>query len=222
MVFGRYTSQLRRLDNTIGSIVILDEIQSIPYDLWDIVRNGLLFLSKKFSFTIILMTATQPVIFREKETVEIAATNKEIKAIPPRVSFVLRDEHEITLDEFCKEMNDSVAKYQDKNLLIELNTIYNAKQCFDNLQSKNHEIHFLSSQVIPKHRRPRINEIKKILSDKTNKKVILVSTQVIEAGVDLDFNVAVRDIGPIDSIVQTAGRCNCEGEREAEDSIFYI
>jgi CRISPR-associated endonuclease/helicase Cas3 len=222
MVFGRYTSQLRRLVNTIGSIVILDEVQSIPYDLWDIVRNGLIFLSKNFSFTIILMTATQPMIFRESETVEIAATNEEIKAIPRRVSFVLRDEHEITLDEFCKEMNDLVAKYQDKNILIELNTIYTAKQCFDNLQSKNHEIRFLSSQVIPKHRRPRINEIKKILSDKTNKKVILVSTQVIEAGVDLDFNVAVRDIGPVDSIVQTAGRCNREGGREAEDSPFFV
>jgi CRISPR-associated endonuclease/helicase Cas3 len=222
MVFGRYTSQLRRLVNTIGSIVILDEVQSIPYDLWDIVRNGLLFLSKKYSFTIILMTATQPIIFRESETIEIAATNEEIKAIPPRVSFVLRDEHEITLDEFCKEMNDLVAKYQDKNILIELNTIYTAKQCFDNLQSKNHEIRFLSSQVIPKHRRPRINEIKKILSDKSNKKVILVSTQVIEAGVDLDFNVAVRDIGPIDSIVQTAGRCNREGRRDAEESPFFV
>lgn len=65
MVFGRYASQLRRLNNAIGSIVILDEVQSIPFDLWSIVHEGLLYLSKKFSFTIILMTATRPMIFEK-------------------------------------------------------------------------------------------------------------------------------------------------------------
>lgn len=71
-IFGRYTSQLRRLDNLVGSIVILDEVQSIPFEYWDAVRNTLLFLTKRFSFTIILMTATQPLIFLEGETEEIA------------------------------------------------------------------------------------------------------------------------------------------------------
>jgi CRISPR-associated endonuclease/helicase Cas3 len=205
MVFGRYTSQLRRLDNAIGSIVILDEVQSIPFELWSIVREGLLYLSKKFSFTIILMTATQPMIFEKEEAIEVAKTSEEIRTIPQRVSFVIKNDHKITLNEFCNEMNDLISKYQDKNILIELNTIFTAKECIDNIHSDNHDIRFLSSQVIPKHRRPRINHIKHQLDDNNNKKVILVTTQVVEAGVDLDFDIAVRDIGPIDSIVQTAG-----------------
>jgi CRISPR-associated endonuclease/helicase Cas3 len=222
MVFGRYTTQLRRLDNAIGSIVILDEVQSIPFELWGIVREGLLYLSKNFSFTIILMTATQPMIFEKEEAVEVAETNKEIKAMPQRVSFVIENEHRITLNEFCNEMNDLISKHQEKNILIELNTIFTARECFDNIHSDNHDIRFLSSQVIPKHRRPRINDLKKKLNDGDNKKVILVTTQVVEAGVDLDFDIAVRDIGPIDSIVQTAGRCNREGRKKTEDSLFYV
>jgi len=222
MVFGRYTSQLRRLDNAIGSIVILDEVQSIPFELWSIVHEGLLYLSNKFSFTIILMTATQPMIFEKGEAIEVAETNEEIRTIPQRVSFVIKSDYKITLKEFCNEMNDLISKYQDKNILIELNTIFTAKECFDNIRSDSHDIRFLSSQVIPRHRRPRINDIKQQLEDNYNKKLILVTTQVVEAGVDIDFDIAVRDIGPIDSIVQTAGRCNREGRNKIEDSLFYV
>jgi CRISPR-associated endonuclease/helicase Cas3 len=222
MVFGRFTSQIRRLDNIIGGIVILDEVQSIPFDLWDIVREGLLYLSNKFNFTIILMTATQPLIFKEGETIEIANNIQ----LPPRVTFELRNDKQITLYNFCVEMHELVARSKGKNIMIELNTIYTAKEVFDSLSTvTSHNIRFLSSQVIPKHRRPRINEIKDNLEKNRkgrSKPVILVTTQVVEAGVDLDFDTAVRDVGPIDSIVQAAGRCNREFDRRAEESLFYV
>jgi CRISPR-associated endonuclease/helicase Cas3 len=220
MVFGRFTSQLRRLDNIIGSIVILDEVQSIPFDLWDIVREGLLYLSNKFNFTIILMTATQPLIFRKGETVEIADSIH----LPNRVTFELRNDEQITLYNFCLEMHELVSQNKHKNIMIELNTVYTANEVFDSLSTINtHNVRFLSSQVIPKHRRPRINEIKSSLVDNNDDKpIVLVTTQVVEAGVDLDFDIAVRDIGPIDSIVQAAGRCNREFHKKAEDSLFYV
>ena len=66
-IFGRFTSQIRRFHNLLGSIIILDEIQSIPVEYWDAVRNAMLFLSEKFGFIIIMMTATQPLIFAENE-----------------------------------------------------------------------------------------------------------------------------------------------------------
>jgi CRISPR-associated endonuclease/helicase Cas3 len=220
-IFGRYTSQLRRLNNLVGSIIILDEIQSIPFGLWDAVRQALLFLSERFNFTIILMTATKPLIFADNETKEIAS-NEIIQNLPARVSFQLRNQQQITLDQFCLEMNKQVRNNKDKNILIELNTINTAKQIFDSVSSNNHEIFFLSSQIIPKHRRPRISEIKERLEPKSLKRIILVTTQVIEAGVDFDFDIAIRDIAPIDSIVQTAGRCNRNGKRNANESPFYI
>jgi CRISPR-associated endonuclease/helicase Cas3 len=218
-IFGRYTSQLRRLNNLVGSIIILDEVQSIPFKFWDAVRNVLLFLSTRFNFTVILMTATKPLIFAEGETTEIAS-NESIQNIPARVSFQLRHRQEITLDNFCNEINHLIGDNNDKNILIELNTINTAKQVLDSISSDN--LFFLSSQVIPKHRRPRINKIKEALKPNNNKPVILVTTQVIEAGVDVDFDIAVRDIGPIDSIVQTAGRCNRNGKRSAIESPFFI
>jgi len=218
-VFGRYTSQLRRLNNLVGGIVILDEVQSIPFGLWDAVRHVLLFLSRRFNFTIMLMTATQPLIFAKGETTEIAS-NESIKNIPARVSFQLRHKQDITLGNFCNEMNRLIGDNKEKNILIELNTINTAKQVLDSISSDN--LFFLSSQVIPKHRRPRINKIKEALTSDSNKAVTLVTTQVIEAGVDVDFDIAVRDIGPIDSIVQTAGRCNRNGHRKASESPFFV
>ena len=165
------------------------------------------------------MTATKPLIFADNETKEIAS-NEIIQNLPARVSFQLRNRQQITLAQFCLEMNKQVRNNRDKNILIELNTINTAKQIFDSVSSNNHEIFFLSSQVIPKHRRPRISEIKERLE--SLKRIILVTTQVIEAGVDFDFDIAVRDIAPIDSIVQTAGRCNRNGKRNATESPFYI
>ena len=88
------------------------------------------------------------------------------------------------------------------------------------MDSASNNLFFLSSQMIPKHRRPRIDQIKASLERKVP--VVLVTTQVIEAGVDLDFGIAVRDIGPIDSIVQTAGRCNRNGNRKDIDSPFFL
>jgi CRISPR-associated endonuclease/helicase Cas3 len=78
----------------------------------------------------------------------------------------------------------------------------------------------LSSQIIPKHRKPRIDKIKQSLENL--KPIVLVTTQVIEAGMDFDFDIAVRDIGPIDSIVQTAGRCNRNGIKKYSESPFFI
>ncbi len=220
MIFGRWTSQLRRFDNIMSSIVILDEVQSIPFSLWNVVREAMLFLANKFNFTFIFMTATQPIIFKDGEAVELADNKIEL---PQRVTFVPRNEQEITLSDFCSEMNKLIANnyHNNKNIMIELNTIYTAKEVFDHIHSDTHDIRFLSSQVIPKHRRPRINKVKQQIKSKV-KSIILVTTQVVEAGVDIDFDISIRDIGPIDSIVQAAGRCNREFDREAKESLFYV
>lgn len=214
-IFGRYTSQLRRLKNLIGSIIILDEVQSIPFEYWDAVRDALLFLSKKFNITMIMMTATQPLIFTEDEAIEIAP--KAVLQIPQRVTFHPMIKDAVKLNEFCMKMNWLIMNNPSENILIEVNTIASAVKVYESLQVAN-KIYFLSSHIIPKYRKPRIDMIKESL-DKSEP-IVLVSTQVIEAGVDLDFNIAVRDIGPIDSVVQTAGRCNRNGDRKSPSPFF--
>ena len=220
-IFGRYASQLRRLHNLIGSIIILDEIQSIPFEYWDAVRNALLFLSKKYHFTIIMMTATQPLIFKQDEQIELSPD--EIQTIPQRVAFHPRNQKGLNIQDFCMEVYEIIKGHPKQSVLVEVNTISNAKEVFNGLSSSlgdNRILFFLSAQIIPKHRKPRIHEIKERL--RNSEPLVLVSTQVVEAGVDLDFNIAIRDIGPIDSIIQTSGRCNRNGKRKDSDSPFYI
>jgi CRISPR-associated endonuclease/helicase Cas3 len=221
-IFGNRTSHLRRFHNMIGSIVILDEIQSIPFEYWSIIHDVFFELSKKFHFTIILMTATQPLIFQDNESKEIVP--KDLLALPQRTKFYPKTEIAISITNFCKEIFSIIEKNKNKSILIELNTIRSALEVFNFLESVStieiSQLFFLSSQIIPKHRKPRIDIIKKSINE--NISIILVSTQVIEAGVDLDFSIAIRDIGPIDSIVQAAGRCNRNGLRKRDESPFYI
>ena len=97
-IFGRHTSQLRRLHNLAGSIIILDEVQSIPFEYWQTVRSSILYLCECLKLTIILMTATQPLIFSKGQFIEIAPT--DIQKIPQRVRFCLRTRNAVTLIKF--------------------------------------------------------------------------------------------------------------------------
>jgi CRISPR-associated endonuclease/helicase Cas3 len=216
-IFGRYTSQLRRLHNLAGSIIILDEVQCVPFEYWEAVRNALLFFTRNLGCYVIFMTATQPLIFAEGEMMELVPHG--LLSLPERVTFNLRNEQQVGIVEFSSEMNSLISKYPDKSILIELNTIKSAIEVY-RLIANSERPYFLSSQIIPKIRGPRIDIIKKNLEN--SKRVILVCTQVVEAGVDIDFDIAVRDIGPIDAIVQTAGRCNRNGTKQPENSLFFI
>jgi CRISPR-associated endonuclease/helicase Cas3 len=215
-IFGRYTSQLRRFHNLIGSIIILDEIQSIPFEYWGIVREVLLFLGNELKCTIVMMTATQPLIFQQNEILEIAP---KFLDLPKRVTFHSKINQGMTMDQFCLEVKRKIIEYSTNSILIETNTIKSAIQVYNAIHNFR-TVYFLSSQIIPIHRKPRIEEINNRL--KKSEPIILISTQVIEAGVDLDFNIALRDIGPIDSIIQTAGRCNRNGLRKDTESQFFI
>jgi CRISPR-associated endonuclease/helicase Cas3 len=215
-VFGKSTHELRRFLNMTGSIVILDEVQSIPFEYWNSVRQSLLFLSKNYSMWFILMTATQPLIFMSGEIIELVGDN--IGKIKPRVNFDIQIKNRVGIDEFCNEMNKLVSSKSQKSILIEMNTVKSAKAVYNSI--KGNDVFYLSSQVIPKHRIPRIKTIKTRLE--SNIRTVLVSTQVIEAGVDLDFDLAVRDIAPIDSLVQTAGRVNRNGLRDVKNSVLSI
>jgi CRISPR-associated endonuclease/helicase Cas3 len=215
-VFGKSTHDLRKFLNMTGSIVILDEVQSIPFEYWNSVRQALLFLSRNYSIWFILMTATQPLIFMPSEITELVGDS--IGKIEPRVSFDIQIKNRVGIDEFCIEVGKLVNSKHQKNILIEMNTIKSAITVYNSI--KENDVFYLSSQVIPKHRIPRIKTIKTRLE--SNTRTVLVSTQVIEAGVDLDFDLAVRDIAPIDSIVQTAGRVNRNALRNVKDSMFSI
>lgn len=111
---------------------------------------------------------------------------------------------------------------KDKNTLCVVNTILKAKTLHQMLKScdDEREIYILTTHQVPIHRAQIIEEIREKLSEK-GKKIVLVSTQLIEAGVDLDFDVGFREFSPFGSIIQSAGRVNREGKNSTADVIVF-
>jgi len=230
-IFTNKNNKIRKHHNIQNSIIILDEVQNIPHKYWLLIREVFRRLSEIENVYIIFTTATQPKIFSSEEKVIELLENKEkyFKQLS-RISLEPKINKNITLDEFILEINEIMLKNGDKDILVVANTIREAQEIFDsinNMKKDYDKLFFLSSQIIPRKRKERIEEIKKKLEkeknkrDSNEKRIILVTTQLIEAGVDIDFDIVIRDLGPIDSINQVAGRCNRNGEEEKGKTIVY-
>jgi CRISPR-associated endonuclease/helicase Cas3 len=198
---------LRKFHNFANSIIILDEVQSIPHEYWLLLKEVFLAISIYFNTYFIFVTATQPLIFNENDN-EIfnLVTNKdsyfkqfdriELEYIPGPMH----------IEEFEEYVGKSIEQYKDKDFLIVLNTINSTIELYKYLISQeipDTEYYYLSTSIIPIERLNRIHAIKKSKGRK-----VIISTQLIEAGVDIDVDVVFRDMAPLDSINQVAGRCN--------------
>lgn len=217
-ILGIRTSQLRRFHNLDGAIVLLDEVQSIPHEYWGLVRRVIRFLSNQFKIYVILMTATQPLIFDPDQVEELAeAFPREYQK--PRVNLQIRINPKIPIGAFCKEVNNLIKTFPQKSFLVVMNTVMSATRVFHSID-KSRDNYFLSANLVPRQRKRRLKKIIDALEKR--RPITLVSTQVVEAGVDFDFDIAVRDIGPIDSIIQVAGRCNRHGLKDPRQAYLYV
>lgn len=197
---------LRKYHNIVNSIVILDEVQSIPHEYWLLFKKLISVFSKCFNTYFIFVTATQPLIFEpETEIKELVKDKAKYFSEFDRIELI--PILEITpFDEFKEIVREETEKNKEKDFLIVLNTINSSKELYEHLKSFETEktsYYYLSTNIIPKERLSRIGNIK------TNKgRKIIVSTQLVEAGVDIDVDIVYRDFSTLDSINQVAGRCN--------------
>ncbi len=200
-------SALRKFHRIANSIIILDEIQSIPFYYWKLVKEILKAVAYKLNSYIIFVTATQPMIFEDDEIRQLTDKRKYFSQME-RVVIKPVLQKEIHLDELIDmfDLNDG------RSYLFILNTISSAREFYRLLKEKlpDEEIVYMSTHVIPYERLERINLLKK------NNIKYAVTTQLVEAGVDIDFDVVVRDLAPLDSINQSAGRCNRNWEKKGE------
>jgi CRISPR-associated endonuclease/helicase Cas3 len=217
-ILGIRANQKRRFHNLEGSIVILDEVQSIPHEYWSLVRDVILFMSKKLNMYIILMTATQPLIF-ESEQIDELVKDFPKELVKPRVNFQIKIANAIRIDSFLNDVRELLNTFPSSSTLMVLNTIKSSIDVYNSIPV-NRKKYYLSANLTPKERIKRLQTIKEDLKER--KPIILVSTQVVEAGVNLDFDMALRDIGPLDSIIQVAGRCNRNGTKDPTKSYVYI
>jgi len=197
---------LRKFHRLSGSIIILDEVQSIPTYYWLLIGQVFKKLTEILDVYVILVTATEPLIFSRDEVIHLVKREKFFNAME-RVTIIPRIKDDLSLESFV----ESIETQKDKSYLFILNTIHSAKIFYGLLKEKiGEEIAYLSTHVVPYERLERI----KLMKDK--KVRFAVTTQLVEAGVDIDFDVVYRDLAPLDSINQAAGRCNRHGTSKGE------
>lgn len=199
---------LRKFHTIINSIVILDEVQSIPHKYWLLLKQVISGFAEYFNTYFIFVTATQPLIFdpEKKEIIELVKNKDKYFGELDRIKLEI-DLNSMNLDEFKEIIKSEARNEPKKDLLVVLNTIKSSLYIFNylnNLELENTVYYYLSTNIIPKERLKKIKEIK----TKSKKRKIIVSTQLIEAGVDIDVDIVYRDFATIDSINQVAGRCN--------------
>lgn len=242
-IIGYRNKILKKFNHFAGSIIIMDEVQNISLELVPLVGASLYYLAELLDVRIILMTATEPLIFplANKEILSArGVTAKAFQLLPNGKSIFQRfkrtkiipvqlDEEIIDTDQFTNIFRD---KWKTGNsCLIVCNTVNRSIEVYHRIKeeiegtgiSEKNPIYYLSTNIIPFHRLHIIEQIKKDLNSKGTKlKPILVATQCVEAGVDLDFDIGFRDIAPIDSIVQVAGRINRNNNVKRAYSPVYI
>lgn len=204
--FSPAREYIMKFHNLFNSIIILDEVQSINDELWLTVKEFFSCLSKFGNSYIILMTATQPVIFEGADIKEIVSNPGSYYKDLNRITLHPDIEKAKSLKEFTDIVIDHIKKNSKDDVMIVLNTIDSSIQLYKSIKErfKNKKVIYLSSNIIPKERLRRIKGIK--VRSKAGK--IIITTQCVEAGVDIDVDVVFRDFAPLDSINQIAGRCN--------------
>ncbi len=219
MISNRNRS-LRKFHSIANSIIILDEVQSIPHHYWLLLKELIFAISKYFNTYFIFVTATQPLIFDEEkgEISELVENKNRYFEQFDRIELQYHPDP-MHIEAFKEIIKRDVEENIDKDFLIVLNTISSTRDLYQHLRSQkstNTEYYYLSTSITPKERLQKIREIK----ENKNRKVI-VSTQLIEAGVDIDVDIVYRDMATLDSINQVAGRCN-RNYREGYKGIVKI
>ncbi|WP_336824615.1 CRISPR-associated helicase Cas3' [Sporosarcina sp. USHLN248] len=219
------TRNIRRLHNLANSILVFDEVQSVPIKCVSLFNEALNFLKSYCNTSIILCTATQPALdFVENKLkiphdAEIIKNINEVSKHFKRVNIIDKtDEHGLQ----ANELRDFVLKEMESvdSLLVILNTKTAVKKLYEEIRDSNidFELYHLSTNMCPAHRKVKFEDLKNRL--KSGKRLVCVSSQLIEAGVDISFQCVIRSLAGLDSIAQAAGRCNRHGEDDIR--IVYI
>ncbi|MDD2634927.1 MAG: CRISPR-associated helicase Cas3' [Bacteroidales bacterium] len=215
-------SELLKLPNFSNCIFLLDEIQALPPRLYSFFVAYIKKICAKFNSFAIISTATQPNFELPVNNADVkkffSDYEKPIPLLP--LSYFENDLFNRYEIEFEKEpfdvetLKDSILAENQSTLVI-LNTIDDTRELYKKLQDyyEKEELILLNTHFTPQHRKLKIYLAKRRLSQ--NKRIIVVSTQLIEAGVDIDFPVLYRDFATVASVVQSAGRCNRNGKLES-------
>lgn len=212
-IFANKPSKCRKLHNIANSIIIFDEAQMLPEDYLLPCVEVIKELSEHYNCCVVLCTATQPSLdkFFDNKALEIIDKPKFYYDVFKRTKIKILGK--LTESELAAKLK----KYSQ--VLCIVGTKRKAQQIFELLKEEKN-IYHLSTNMYPAHRKRILEEVRVKL--KNGEVCRVISTSLIEAGVDVDFPTVYKEMDALDSIVQAAGRCNREGKRNVEDSIVYV
>lgn len=227
-LFAGGNGNIRRMYNILNSVIIFDEVQSLPVRIMKLYNLAVNFLSVFGKSTVVLCSATQP-LFDELDTnrmlspLNMAGKPGEFSAVFKRTSIIDATQEKSAgfsikdLSDFTWEKNKNASQ-----TLVIVNTKKCAEKVYKELKERCKEadclLFHLSTNMCAKNRKDTLREMTKNL--KEGKRLICVSTQLIEAGVDISFQCVIRSLAGLDSIIQAAGRCNRNGK--ADMGYVYI
>lgn len=216
-LYAAKTSKCRKLHNIANSVVIFDEAQTLPLPFLIPCVSAIGELVQHYGVTTVLCTATQPALGRLFKQLAPTLVQHEIALDPDELFDCFRRVS------FCREGVFTPEKLAERltetaQVLCIVNTRKRARQVYESLPEEG-RFH-LSTLMIPTDREKTLNAIRTRLQN--GKTCRVVSTSLVEAGVDVDFPSVWRELAGLDSILQAAGRCNREGRRSAAESVVHV
>ena len=207
-LFANRNSRLRKLHRIVRSVVVLDEVQTLPGRLLDPTLHVLRALTEDYGVTVLLCTATPPAVAQREGFAGIGEVREIVDE--PAVLFrrLKRVEIAVEAEPWTWDRAAEVVREAPQALVV-LNTKKGALALLGALAGTDSLFH-LSTLLCGAHRRAVLAEVRRRLD--AREPCRLVSTQVVEAGVDIDFPLVLRAHGPLDRVIQAAGRCNREGK----------
>jgi CRISPR-associated endonuclease/helicase Cas3 len=223
-LFSNRPSRCRKLHNIAGSVIVLDEVQTLPPAFLHSILDALNQLVRSYRCSIVLSTATPPSLrwragfdLGLRDCREIAPSPQQLASQLKRVEYIWPDDDAREIDP--AELAAELAKH--RQVLAIVHSRKDARFTAQHLEAlvKDGAVYHLSALMCSAHRSKTLDEIKKAL--KRGAPCHVVSTQLVEAGVDIDFPLVYRMLGGLDSIVQAAGRCNREGRIDRGTMIVF-
>jgi len=217
-LFERRCSPLRKLPQLARSVILLDEFHTVPTELMEYTLRALRYISEWGHSSILLASATPPEpgvvtndyqILSQDEPLDSGILNAPpVTVLRPRRTFhTINDLEPISIIDLSALV---LEEYKSNPVCVVLNFTEDAATLASLLYVQGIDVLHLSTRMCPRHRERRLEEIREKLDN--GERFVLVATQCIEAGVDLDFPVLFRALAPLTSIVQAAGRCNRHGK----------
>ncbi len=220
-LFAAGTRGVRRLHQLANAVIVFDEIQTLPVHTVHLFNNAINFLVGQCGSTAVFCTATQPLLDKVEETKGAARFSADSQIVTD-ADGLFKKLRRTSIEDKCKPGGWSAAEVAETTLqllketgsvLIVVNKKVQAQELFQLMHGRSAHVRHLSTAMCPTHRMKVLDEVKECLNPDAPMPVICISTQLIEAGVDVDFGSAIRYLAGLDSIAQAAGRCNRNGLR---------